>query len=210
MPGGKIVTQMPRIQLRAEIIIECEAVDFVEAASHQSRLTGALAALKPEYPTATLSIRDRRSRGRSPSRPEPAATAAGRPPDVSATPPSCPGTLFRAIEAMRAASGRLTLRQAIAFLCICESEGLSLQELAFVSRLSKQTASLAVKFMAAKDSEHQAAPLLRLEKHPSDARLLQVFLDDGGRSLRDEINAAILEPQTVVLDEGVERRRRRA
>lgn len=207
MPGGKIVADMPRIQLRAEIIVECDAVDFVEAASHQSRLTRALAALKPEYPTATLTIRDRRSKGRAPGRPEPDATTTGRLRGVPATATSCPGTLFRAIEAMRAASGRLTLRQAIAFLCVCESEGLSLQELAFVSRLSKQTASLAVKFMAAKDSEHQAAPLLRLERHPSDARLLQVFLDEGGRSLRDEINAAILEPRTVVLDEGVERRR---
>lgn len=116
------------------------------------------------------------------------------------TPSSRWNTLFCSVEAMRALFPRLTLRQAIAFLYICENEGLNIQELAFVSRLSKQTASRAARAMAEPDDEHQAPALLRLEKHPSDGRLVRIFLDDGGRSLRDKINAAIAERQLIASD----------
>ena len=51
------------IRLRAEIVIEFDAVDFLEAASHQSRLAEVVAELKKDYPAARLAIRERRDRG---------------------------------------------------------------------------------------------------------------------------------------------------
>lgn len=51
------------IRLRAEIVIEFDATDFLEAASHQSRLAQVVADLKKDYPAARLAIRERRDRG---------------------------------------------------------------------------------------------------------------------------------------------------
>jgi hypothetical protein len=54
---------IPYIRLRAEIVIEFDAADFLEAASHQSRLAKVVADLQQEYPAAKLGIRERRNRG---------------------------------------------------------------------------------------------------------------------------------------------------
>lgn len=68
---------IPSIHLRAEIVIEFDAVDFLEAASHQSRLAKAVAELKADYPTAKLAIRERRSRGPKEGELRPNAIATG-------------------------------------------------------------------------------------------------------------------------------------
>jgi hypothetical protein len=54
------------LRLRAEIVIELDATDFVEAASHQNRLEQLLDQLHDVYPRARLSIRERRDRGPRP------------------------------------------------------------------------------------------------------------------------------------------------
>lgn len=100
-------------------------------------------------------------------------------------------TLFAAVEAMRGAYPGFTLRQAILFLYVCENEGLSLHELAFISRLSDQTASRGVKILSSEAPERIAAPLLRVQQHPSDRRILNIYLSERGVALKDEISGEI-------------------
>lgn len=68
---------IPNIRLRAEIVIEFDAVDFLEAASHQSRLAEVVANLQRDYPAARLGIRERRDRGPKEVELRPASRATG-------------------------------------------------------------------------------------------------------------------------------------
>jgi hypothetical protein len=54
---------IPNIRLRAEIVIEFDAADFLEAASHQDRLAKLVAELQQDYPDTKLALRERRNRG---------------------------------------------------------------------------------------------------------------------------------------------------
>jgi DNA-binding MarR family transcriptional regulator len=96
-------------------------------------------------------------------------------------------TLSGAIGRMRKAYPAFTFRQAIAFLYICENEGLTLHELAVVSRLSDQTASRAVKALAEAGLKCPA-PLVELREHPADRRLILIHLSLAGAALRHEID----------------------
>jgi hypothetical protein len=58
-----VAVDIPNIRLRAEIVIEFDAADFLEAASHQSRLAQIVAELQKDYPAVKLGIRERRDRG---------------------------------------------------------------------------------------------------------------------------------------------------
>jgi hypothetical protein len=70
---------MYTLHLRAEIVVELEAADFVEAAAHQNRLETLMAQLRDVYPHAKLQIRERRDRGPRPSSPpRPRGHATGR------------------------------------------------------------------------------------------------------------------------------------
>lgn len=55
------------MELRAQIIVDISASDFVQAADHQSRLTGFVQELKTHYPEVQLVIRERRDRKPDPS-----------------------------------------------------------------------------------------------------------------------------------------------
>ena len=50
------------MKLRAEILIEMDVANYVEAAEHQKALQGYLDDLRGNYPEATLDIRERRQR----------------------------------------------------------------------------------------------------------------------------------------------------
>jgi DNA-binding MarR family transcriptional regulator len=104
---------------------------------------------------------------------------------------ACGNTLFAAVEAMRAACPKLTLRQAILFLYVCENEGLSLHELAFVSRVGDATTSRGVKMLSSEDPELIPAPLLRVRQHPGDKRVVLIYLTEHGEALKGEIARAI-------------------
>jgi hypothetical protein len=66
------------LHLRAQIVIELDAADFVEAAAHQNRLETVLKQLHDAYPHAQLSIRERRDRGARPAVLRPGARVTGR------------------------------------------------------------------------------------------------------------------------------------
>jgi DNA-binding MarR family transcriptional regulator len=108
-------------------------------------------------------------------------------------------SLFAALDAMRASFPSLTLRQSIAFLYVCENEGLSLRELAYISRMHDQTVSRGVRSMALGGPDRTWPPLLRLQKHPSDGRLLLIFLSEAGATLKEAVNRAIAERSPIRL-----------
>jgi hypothetical protein len=66
------------LRLRAEIVIEVDAADFVEAAQHQSRLETFVEQLHDLYPRARLVIRERRDRGPKPVAVRPSGRTTGR------------------------------------------------------------------------------------------------------------------------------------
>ena len=49
------------LKLRVEITLEIEALDFIEAAGHQKSLQAFELGLRAEYPTAVMTIKERRS-----------------------------------------------------------------------------------------------------------------------------------------------------
>lgn len=118
-------------------------------------------------------------------------------------PQSGRNTLFVAVDAMRETFPSLTLRQTIAFLYVCENEGLNMRELAYVSKLSVQTVSRAVRGMAEGGPEQACQPLLRLERHPSDNRLRLIFLSEAGVALKAKISRAIAARRPIRTDVAV-------
>ena len=59
------------MKLRAQIVIDVDADDFVEAAKHQVRIESFLSELKPDYPSVVLTFRERRAAGMNGSEPQP-------------------------------------------------------------------------------------------------------------------------------------------
>jgi hypothetical protein len=72
------VVKVPKIQLRAEFLVDFDAADFVDAGSHQRRLAEVFAGLQQQYPDAKLSIRERRQRGLKEQEFSPAAVSTGK------------------------------------------------------------------------------------------------------------------------------------
>ncbi len=70
------------MKLRATIVIDIDAADFVEAADHQRTIEGFLIDLKQNYGDAALDFREsrtaRRGRQKAPSRLLPQSQAVGR------------------------------------------------------------------------------------------------------------------------------------
>ena len=50
------------MRLRAQIIVDIDAADYVEAAAHQSALQRHLEQIQETYPNASMSMRERRER----------------------------------------------------------------------------------------------------------------------------------------------------
>ncbi len=50
------------MKLRAQIVIDIDAVDYAEAAEHQRQLESLLEQVRTRYATAQLQMRDRRER----------------------------------------------------------------------------------------------------------------------------------------------------
>jgi hypothetical protein len=50
------------MRLRAQIVVDIDAGDYVEAAEHQSALQHYLEEIQERYPNASLSMRERRER----------------------------------------------------------------------------------------------------------------------------------------------------
>jgi DNA-binding MarR family transcriptional regulator len=104
-------------------------------------------------------------------------------------------TISAIVRLLRAAYPSFTLRQALAFLYVCENEGLSLQELSIVSRISSQTLSRGMKAL----EQGPGGGLIDLRDDPEDRRLMLLYPSEPGRRLRDVIDAEIVARRPVRL-----------
>jgi hypothetical protein len=62
LPRNSFVTFGGSMRLRAQILVDLNAGNYIEAAEHQSLLQEFLKGLQDRYPRASLTIRERRER----------------------------------------------------------------------------------------------------------------------------------------------------
>jgi DNA-binding MarR family transcriptional regulator len=100
-----------------------------------------------------------------------------------------------AIEHMRRCCGDIRLNEAIAFLYVCENEGVNIRELAQLTRLTPSSASRTARRLASKDSPNALAPslgLVDLRVQATDHRGRILTLTATGRRLQEELNRLIV------------------
>ena len=71
-------------------------------------------------------------------------------------------SLLEAILALKAQDARISVNEIIAYLYVCENEGLSVQELAFVAGLTQSTASRSLRSLGRKGSDWAHPPAIGL------------------------------------------------
>ncbi len=100
-----------------------------------------------------------------------------------------------AIEHMRSCCGDIRLSEAIAFLYVCENEGINIRELAQLTRLTTSSASRSARRLASKDSPNALPPslgLVDLHVQSTDHRGRILMLTPTGRRLQEELNHLIV------------------
>jgi DNA-binding MarR family transcriptional regulator len=109
-------------------------------------------------------------------------------------------SLLEAILAFKALDPRISVNEIAAFLYVCENEGLSVQELALLARLTQSTASRSLRALGPPGSDWAQPPALGLVEaflNPSDARSHVVHLTALGRDLRDRLDQVIRAAVTI-------------
>lgn len=102
--------------------------------------------------------------------------------------------LTEALDRERAEHLDLSIPQLVAYLYVCENEGLNLSELASVMRVTNQVASYTVRCLLSPGAERAidpAADLVRAEVSAQDARTLAFSLTPRGARLRDGLEDLI-------------------
>ena len=110
-------------------------------------------------------------------------------------------TVLAAIELFREVGLELRMSSALAFLYVCENEGLNIQELAYVCRFNKATASRSIRALAPPESPgalYPALGLVELFPDPTDTRGRLVFLTARGQDVREQLDALIAEAVPIV------------
>jgi DNA-binding MarR family transcriptional regulator len=103
-------------------------------------------------------------------------------------------TLLEAILALKALDARISVNEIIAFLYVCENEGLSVQELAYIGGLTQSTASRSLRSLGRPDSPWSQSPALGLVDaflNPADGRSHVIQLTVEGRALREQLDGLI-------------------
>ena len=89
------------------------------------------------------------------------------------------------------------LLQIIAFLYVCENEGLNVQELTQISGMSQSSASRCLRDLGSLDPRSPKA-LVRAYANPQDSRCHSIRLTPTGRALRDRLDAVIRQAEPIV------------
>jgi DNA-binding MarR family transcriptional regulator len=115
-----------------------------------------------------------------------------------------------AIEHMRRQHGDIRLTDAIAFLYVCENEGMNVRELAQLAGLTPSSASRAARRLATREAPRALAPflgLIELDRQSTDRRGRTLTLTANGRQLRQEMDS-LIQLATPILEVREERARR--
>lgn len=102
--------------------------------------------------------------------------------------------VLETLELFRTLEPGLWVNSIVAYLYVCENEGINVRELAYACRLNVPTASRSVRALAPPDAESALAPalgLVELRPDPNDGRGRRLFLTEQGRALRDRIDGVI-------------------
>jgi DNA-binding MarR family transcriptional regulator len=108
--------------------------------------------------------------------------------------------MLEALLAFKALDPRISVNEVVAFLYVCENEGLSVQELAFLAKLTQSTASRSLRSLGQPGSAWAQPPALGLVEaflNPEDARSHVIHLSERGRQLRDQLDGIIRRAVTI-------------
>ena len=100
--------------------------------------------------------------------------------------------VLEAIELFRDLDGSMSLNSVVAFLTVCEREGLSMKELASLTRMHDETASRAIRALEAPESATALRPamgLVAIVRSSVDHRRRLIQLTVSGQRIRDQIVA---------------------
>jgi DNA-binding MarR family transcriptional regulator len=109
-------------------------------------------------------------------------------------------SLLAAMEKFREYEFPLNTRAVLAFLYVCENEGLNTSELAYVSRMYVATAARLARILAGEDSDDANATtqaVFEFKSSPDDKRFKFIYLTERGRKLRDELEEIIAEANPI-------------
>ncbi|KRB52241.1 MarR family winged helix-turn-helix transcriptional regulator [Phenylobacterium sp. Root700] len=103
-------------------------------------------------------------------------------------------TLLEALALFRGLNASITVNEIISFLYTCENEGLSVQELAFVAKMTEPTASRSIRSFGPQGAEWARAPACGLVEafiNPQDGRSRVLHLTAAGREVRQRLDEII-------------------
>jgi DNA-binding MarR family transcriptional regulator len=109
-------------------------------------------------------------------------------------------SVLQALHAFKALDPRISVNEVIAFLYAAENEGLTVQDMAHVARLTQSTASRSLRALGPQGSEWSQAPALGLVEaflNPDDGRSHVIHLSPAGRELRERLDEIIGEAVTI-------------
>ena len=111
-------------------------------------------------------------------------------------------SLLEALSFFKEIAPGVTVNEIITFLYTCENEGLSVQELAYVAKLTQSTASRSLRALGQPGSDWAHPPALGLVDaflNPNDGRSHVIHLSEQGRDLRDRLDAIIQRAVTIAM-----------
>jgi len=103
-------------------------------------------------------------------------------------------SLLEALSLFKTLNPTITVNEIVSFLYTCENEGLSVQELAYVSRMTEPTASRSIRSFGPPDSEWARPPACGLVEaflNPNDGRGRVLHLTAEGRAMRARLDEII-------------------
>jgi len=109
--------------------------------------------------------------------------------------------LLENLELFRDVYPGVTIGNMIAFLYVCENEGLTILDLAQVTGFYLATASRTIRAFLAPDAEGALSPELGLIEIVPSPRGKTIHLTAAGRRLRGELQATIAEARPIVSPE---------
>jgi len=111
--------------------------------------------------------------------------------------------LLQALHLFKSLDARVSVNEVIAFLYAAENEGLTVQEVATIAKLTQSTASRSLRALGPQGSPWSQAPALGLLEaylNPDDGRSHVIQLTAAGRDMRERLDAIIRQSVTIAPD----------
>ena len=110
-------------------------------------------------------------------------------------------TVLEAMERFRTDCEAISFTHILAFLYICENEGIMVAELATVLRMTRATASRTARALASRETPDSLPPylgLIEVSGTRNDQRVRALHVSAKGAELRDRIDGIIREQRQIV------------